>query len=280
MMKSVYSTITRKKKISGTPRYIPQSINQKKYVNLLENDKVPIVLGIGPAGCGKTLFACLSAINELMSGNIQKVILTRPIVCVEDEELGFLPGNIHRKMDPWTRPIFDIFTEFYDQKDIDIMVNSGIIEVSPLAYMRGRTFKNSFIIADEMQNSTPNQMLMLTTRVGENTKLVITGDLKQSDRCMSNGLLDIIQKVENYPISVNESMVQMVEMDHTDIRRSMVVSQILSMYETKHSVTDTIVYTDDTNSTNSPPLPLKKNIHTSNNDAALIPISQYKQLNL
>ena len=180
------------------PVYKPKSPNQELYYKYLNDPDIPIVFGIGPAGCGKTLLACVTAIEELRRGNIQKIVLTRPIVPVEEEELGFLPGNLIHKMDPWTRPIFDIFLEFYQQRDLDSMLQSGVIEISPLAYMRGRTFKRAFIIADEMQNSTPNQMLMLTTRIGDGTKMAITGDLKQSDRCDANGLLDFMNKFKAY----------------------------------------------------------------------------------
>ena len=180
------------------PVYKPKSPNQELYYKYLNDPDIPIVFGIGPAGCGKTLLACVTAIEELHRGNIQKIVLTRPIVPVEEEELGFLPGNLIHKMDPWTRPIFDIFLEFYQQRDLDSMLQSGVIEISPLAYMRGRTFKRAFIIADEMQNSTPNQMLMLTTRIGDGTKMAITGDLKQSDRCDANGLLDFMNKFKAY----------------------------------------------------------------------------------
>jgi len=180
------------------PEYKPKSPNQELYYKYLNDPDIPIVFGIGPAGCGKTLLACVTAIEELRRGNIQKIILTRPIVPVEEEELGFLPGNLIHKMDPWTRPIFDIFLEFYQQRDLDSMLQTGVIEISPLAYMRGRTFKRCFIIADEMQNSTPNQMLMLTTRIGDGTKMAITGDLKQSDRCAANGLLDFMNKFKAY----------------------------------------------------------------------------------
>lgn len=180
------------------PVYKPKSPNQELYYKYLNDPDTPIVFGIGPAGCGKTLLACVTAIEELRRGNIQKIVLTRPIVPVEEEELGFLPGNLIHKMDPWTRPIFDIFLEFYQQRDLDSMLQTGVIEISPLAYMRGRTFKRAFIIADEMQNSTPNQMLMLTTRIGDGTKMAITGDLKQSDRCDANGLLDFMNKFKAY----------------------------------------------------------------------------------
>jgi len=174
--------------------YKPKSSNQERYVKYLNDENTKILFAIGPAGTGKTMLACNQAIKELKSGKINKIILTRPIVPVEEEELGFLPGNINKKMDPWTRPIFDIFNEFYQKKDIEGMLNNNIIEISPLAFMRGRTFKNAYIIADEMQNSSPNQMLMLTTRIGEGSKMVITGDIKQTDRSMESGLSDFINK--------------------------------------------------------------------------------------
>jgi len=225
---------------SLAPLYKPRSENQRQYVSHLFNSDVPIVLGIGPAGCGKTLFACVSAIEGLKKGVFQKIVLTRPIVPVEEEELGFLPGSLVKKMDPWTRPLMDIFLEYYPQHELEFMIGSGVIEISPLAYMRGRTFKRCFIIADEMQNSTPNQMLMLTTRIGEGSKMAITGDLKQSDRCAANGLLDIMNKITDFrehsnlnSLSTNSSIlcgIAMVKMNKGDIERSPIVSKILEIY--------------------------------------------------
>lgn len=228
---------SKKKKLSElrslAPVYKPRSENQQQYVDYLTDKSSPIVLGIGPAGCGKTLFACTTAIQELRSGSIKKIILTRPIVPVEEEELGFLPGSLVNKMDPWTRPIFDIFLEFYQQKDLETMIHSGVIEISPLAYMRGRTFKGAYIIADEMQNSTPNQMLMLTTRIGAGSKMAITGDLKQSDRSASNGLLDIMIKIREQTLADSNFPIKMVEMNYGDIERSPIVATILAMYQNK-----------------------------------------------
>jgi phosphate starvation-inducible PhoH-like protein len=217
-----------------SPLYIPKTDNQKQYVNYLTNTSVPIVLGIGPAGSGKTLFACNQAVMSLKKGLIQKIILTRPVVPVE-EDIGFLPGNLIHKMDPWTRPIFDILLEYYTQKDIDSMLHSGTLEISPLAFMRGRTFKNAFIIADEMQNSSPNQMLMLTTRIGDESKLVITGDLQQSDRGVNNGLSDLMNKLKKYneyclKSGIDGPNISMVEMEAIDIQRSPIVSRLLEMY--------------------------------------------------
>ena len=230
------------------PKYAPRTPAQSAYVNALENRDLPIVFGIGPAGCGKTLFACLTAVKELRAGKINKIVLTRPIVPVEEEEIGFLPGSLVKKMDPWTRPIFDILLEFYPQRDLDHMVQNGVIEISPLAFMRGRTFKQAFIIADEMQNSTPNQMMMLTTRIGDDSKMIITGDLKQTDRGeRGNGLSDLIQKVEAYqsdllpmhadtgsvfPIQYKKD-IEIVRMTASDVQRNPIVTRILDIYQYK-----------------------------------------------
>jgi len=217
--------------------YKPKTPNQEEYVTHLSDLSIPIVLGIGPAGSGKTLFACNQAVMALKRRSVDKIILTRPVVSVE-EDIGFLPGSMINKMDPWTRPIFDILLEFYAQKDIDGMLHSGVLEISPLGYMRGRTFKNAFIIADEMQNSSPNQMLMLTTRIGERSKMVITGDLKQSDRGPDNGLADLMRKLtdyNNYCAQSNKSVpnIKMVLMKGEDIQRSPIVSTLLDIYSDK-----------------------------------------------
>ena len=228
------STLTmRVKKSKGetmraiAPLYVPKTGNQELYAKYLEDDRAKIVLGVGPAGSGKTLFACAAAITALRSGTIQKIVMTRPVVPVE-EDIGFLPGSMLNKMDPWTRPIFDILGEFYAQKDIDSMVHSGIIDIVPLAYMRGRTFKRAFIIADEMQNSSPNQMLMIATRIGDESRMVITGDLKQSDRGLNNGLADLLGRLKKSG-GADES-IRYVELESADVQRSPIVRRILDIY--------------------------------------------------
>lgn len=212
---------------SISPVYNPRGPNQKQYFNYLNDPSVSVLLGVGPAGTGKTLFACSTAVQELQKGNVQKIILTRPVVPVE-EDIGYLPGSLINKMHPWTRPLFDILEEYYNHRDVEAMLHSGTIEISPLAFMRGRTFKNCFVIADEMQNSSPNQMLMLSTRLGEGSRMVITGDLKQSDRCEDNGLLDLLQHINRYKKPMDE--IKMVNFNEKDVQRSHTVSKILDIY--------------------------------------------------
>jgi phosphate starvation-inducible PhoH-like protein len=218
------------KKSSNTnsPLYKPKTANQEKYVNSLKKDETKIIIVTGPAGSGKTLFACQKAIIDLKLEKINKIIITRPVVSV-DEEIGFLPGNIIKKMDPWTRPIFDIFSDFCSKTELDIMLLSGKIEICPLAFMRGRTFKHSFIIADEMQNSSPNQMKMLATRLGETTRMVITGDLHQTDIDKENGLCDFVHKIEKK--EEDSEMIQLIQLNSSDIERSAIVRKVLEIYD-------------------------------------------------
>ena len=213
-----------------SPSYSPKGYNQHLYVDTLNKPTNKLLFVIGPAGTGKTMFACLKAAELLKCGEINKVVVTRPIVSV-DEDLGFLPGNIAKKMDPWTRPIFDLFMEYYTKTELDSLVNTNVIEISPLAYMRGRTFKNSFIIADEMQNSSPSQMKMLTTRIGTNSRMVITGDLEQSDRTTDNGLKDILNKFNNYKRNQEDHLIKIIEMKNCDIERSEIVRKIIDIYK-------------------------------------------------
>ena len=219
--------IMKKKERSISPEYGPRTENQKKYVQSLSHADNDVLIAVGPAGTGKTLLACTYAVQRLREDSIQKIVLTRPIVPVE-EDIGYLPGKLNSKMEPWTRPIFDILSEYYDHRTITSMLQCGVIEIAPLAYMRGRTFKNSIIIADEMQNSSPNQMMMVTTRLGENSKLLITGDLNQSDKYEDNGLKDLIEKVDTY--EGNTDGIKICTFDEKDVQRSEIVSKMLAIY--------------------------------------------------
>jgi phosphate starvation-inducible PhoH-like protein len=221
-------------------QYVPLTVNQKLYTTSLENHHKVMTVAVGPAGTGKTLFACTHAIHSLKKGTVDKIVITRPLVSVEEEEIGFLPGNLVSKMDPWTKPIFDIFEEFYSVNDIHNLVKQGTIEIAPLAFMRGRTFHNTYIIADEMQNSSPNQITMLSTRVGKDSKLIITGDLKQGDRKDVNGLVYLLKKIAYYETKdgnvKNSPFIDVVYMSSNDVFRSPFVAHILSILNDEEAI--------------------------------------------
>lgn len=221
-------------KSKSKSKFEPRGVDQGLYVKYLNDVNTKIIAGVGTAGTGKTLFACDTAMKLLFQGDISKIILTRPLITVNDENLGFLPGTMNSKMNPWLLPVYDIFREYMTQKEIDKKVSEGIIEICPLGYMRGRTFKDCFIIADEMQNSTPSQILMLMTRLGANCKLAITGDLVQSDISGINGLSDFVDKynmLEHREAYVEPpSEIQIVHFGSYQIERSNVVKQIIEIY--------------------------------------------------
>ena len=206
-------------------KILPRNLNQERYLLKLLDDRKNIVFAIGPAGTGKTLLAVQTAVKEFKEGKIEKIIVTRPAVSV-DEDLGFLPGTLEQKMAPWTRPIFDVLREYFYSGEIESMIQEGVIEISPLAYMRGRTFKHSYIIADEMQNATPNQMKMLLTRLGEGSKMVVTGDLNQADRIDDNGLVDFVTKLEQ----TKSERLDIVKFHKGDIERHEAVGEVLEVY--------------------------------------------------
>ena len=196
----------------------PKTAGQCRYMLALRSPK-PIIVGTGPAGSGKTMLACQIAIEHIHSSFRGRVILTRPIVAA-DEDMGYLPGDIDKKMEPWTKPAYDIFERYLSHNQLE-----RCIAIEPLGYMRGRTFDNTVIIADEMQNSTPNQMKMLLTRIGTNTKLIVTGDLEQSDLGEHNGLAELIHKMDGMDLKYIEH----VQMDDDDIVRHPAVGEVLKV---------------------------------------------------
>lgn len=215
-------------KQSPAVNLIPKTINQEKYILSLLDENNDIVVGTGPAGTGKTYLAMLAAIKALKSGECKKIVLTRPMVEVEDEKIGFLPGDINQKMDPWMLPLYDVFHEFYSVADVTSMIERKVIEIAPLAFMRGRSLKNAFIILDEGQNATPNQIKMLLTRIGEGSKIVITGDTNQTDRRNSqNGLLDLQERLESSPIEG----ISLCKFELKDVQRHKIISEILKLYK-------------------------------------------------
>lgn len=199
---------------------------QSLYAKLLGNMNIPIVVGTGPAGTGKTFIASYIGAQKLASGHVKKLVLTRPAVSVEDEQHGYLPGTIEEKMAPWTRPIFDSLGKYYSKREITKLLTDEVIEICPLAYMRGRTFDNTWVIADEMQNSSAKQMKMILTRIGSGSRIIVTGDISQSDLdYRENGLLDFITRMNGI------QGIEHVKFDETDITRHPIIKDVLDMYE-------------------------------------------------
>ena len=219
---------------------LPRNINQRKYFDLLNAENPSIVIASGSAGTGKTLLATHVGVKKLVSQEFKKIIITRPTVSV-DESIGFLPGTLEKKMEPWTRPVFDVLSMHFTKKKIDDMMNDQIIEICPLGFLRGRSFNNCWIMCDESQNTTVNQMLMVLTRIGEGSKIVITGDPKQYDRGFStNGLTDLLERVEYHAINNNVESIFMpnakedigiVKFDDSDVERHRIIPLILDMYK-------------------------------------------------
>ena len=207
---------------------VPRTRNQERLVLALQDPDSHIVVTVGPAGTGKTYLAMQAAVKALREGECERIVMTRPAVGVEDERHGFLPGNLVAKMEPWTRPLLDVMREYYRPQDILAMIEDQVVEIAPLAFMRGRTFKHSWIIADEMQNATPAQAKMLMTRIGTNSKIVITGDVEQADRSKGdNGLLDLCSRLENN--SVNG--IAVCKLEARDVQRHHIIGPVLKLYE-------------------------------------------------
>lgn len=205
---------------------LPRSIAQEDYCDALEAPHKHIVFAMGPAGCGKTLLATLFALKGYLDGTFERIVITRPAVSV-DEKHGFLPGDLNKKMEPWMMPILDVFNEYLHPKKVERMIEEGEIEIAPLGFMRGRTFKNAIVIGDEMQNSLPSQMKMLLTRIGENSRMIITGDLRQHDRGFeTNGLKDFVDRLE----ARGSEGIAVCRFDNGDVERHPIIEEILGIY--------------------------------------------------
>lgn len=206
---------------------VPRTRNQERLVLALNDTSQHIIVTAGPAGTGKTYLAMQTAIKALKQGDCDRIVMTRPAVGVEDERHGFLPGNLVAKMEPWTRPLLDVMREYYRPQEILAMIEDQVIEIAPLAFMRGRTFKNSWIIADEMQNATPAQVKMLMTRIGQNSRIVITGDVEQADRSRGdNGLLDLTERLQQNPVPG----IAVCTLENRDVQRHTIIGSVLKLY--------------------------------------------------
>jgi phosphate starvation-inducible PhoH-like protein len=205
-------------------KIVAKTKGQKAYVDLLQANEV--VFGLGPAGTGKTYVAVAKAVESLKKREVERIILSRPAV-EAGERLGFLPGDMKEKVDPYLRPLYDALYDMMPADKVDRMLTSGEIEIAPLAFMRGRTLSESYVIIDEAQNTTPVQMKMVLTRLGQNSRMVITGDLSQIDlpHGQPSGLADAVGLLENV------AGVGIIHLSGDDVVRHPVVARILRAYE-------------------------------------------------
>ena len=210
---------TRKKTI------VPRSATQVTYMEAMNRND--IIFALGPAGTGKTYLAVAQAVSQLITGTVDKLILSRPAV-EAGERLGFLPGDMKEKVDPYLRPIYDALYDTLPAEQVERRIASGEIEIAPLAFMRGRTLANAFIVLDEAQNTTPTQMKMFLTRIGEGCQVVVNGDVEQSDIRGPNGLADAVSRVRGLP------RVHVHKFVRDDIVRSGLVRDLMDRYEVSH----------------------------------------------
>ena len=207
---------------------VPKTLGQKLYLQSMLAH--PIVFGIGPAGTGKTYLAMAAAVSALLKNEVERIILTRPAV-EAGETLGFLPGDLREKILPYLRPLYDALNDMLDAEDISRLTEKGVIEIAPLAYMRGRTLSHAFVVLDEAQNTTPEQMMMFLTRLGEDSRMVITGDITQIDlpRSKASGLLEVRHILSAIP------GIDFHTFSGSDVVRHPLVGKIIDAYENYRS---------------------------------------------
>ncbi|MGP4016413.1 PhoH family protein [Saccharopolyspora sp. 5N708] len=209
----------------------PKTLNQKRYVDAIDHHTV--VFGIGPAGTGKTYLAMAKAVQALQAKQVNRIILTRPAV-EAGERLGFLPGTLYEKIDPYLRPLYDALHDMVDPESVPRLTQAGTIEIAPLAYMRGRTLNDAFIILDEAQNTTPEQMKMFLTRLGFGSKIVVTGDVTQID--LPGGQRSGLKVVQEILSGVDD--VHFALLDSHDVVRHRLVTDIVNAYDRWHALED------------------------------------------
>jgi len=203
---------------------LPRNTAQETYIAALNEPGNHIVIAVGPAGTGKTKLATEYAISQLRKGEIDKIVITRPVMPLDDRDIGYLKGSLREKTEPWMMPILDVFWECYSRFEVDEMIEEGTLEMVPLSYIRGRTFKNAIVICDEAQGTTPTSMKAVLTRIGDGSKMIITGDTNQSDHGDKNGLTDFLQRYYEIP------GVSVVRFKRCHSVRHSVISGILGLY--------------------------------------------------
>lgn len=219
-----------KQRSFGKKIIAPKSLTQRRYVDAIE--KYDLVFGVGPAGTGKTYLAVAMAVSALLSKRVSRIVLTRPAV-EAGERLGFLPGTLQEKVDPYVRPLYDALYDMIEAEKIEKLLERNTIEVAPIAFMRGRTLNDSFIILDEAQNATPEQMKMILTRQGFNSKMVVTGDPTQIDLTTGqrSGLIEVIDVLRGV------EGIRFVQFDDRDVVRHSLVQKIVKAYERYNEIT-------------------------------------------
>lgn len=208
----------------------PRNPAQTQFKRILHNEKSDIIINVGTAGTGKTLFTCQESVVKLLNKEIENIVISRPCISVDNEDIGFLPGNLKEKMDPWMKPCMEYFKPFI-QKNNSLVKK---IEVCPIAYMRGRTFDNSIVIIEEAQNTTPIQMKLILTRIGKNSKIIINGDLSQSDIKTTNGLEDFMKKLSLYypnEDELNKDGFHIIRYQSEFVLRNPIIKKLNSIYD-------------------------------------------------
>lgn len=220
------------KGVKSQVSFSPRNLTQARLLKAIQNEKNHIIFALGPAGSGKSYLVAKHAIQSLMEGKVDKIVITRPTVA-NGENIGYLPGNLEEKMEPWVLPIYDVFMEHQGitKNEIRNLTAKGTIEIAPFSFMRGRSLKNSIIIADEMQNATIDQMKMLLTRIGEGSKILITGDLEQTDldrKRIESGLQHFLKAFNLY--ENDKEGIEVINFSKNEIVRHPIISKILDIY--------------------------------------------------
>lgn len=205
---------------------LPRNVAQEAYLDMLNDESKAIVFAMGPAGTGKSMLATVYALQQLKAGYIKKIVITRPAIST-DESHGFLPGTLTEKLAPWCRPIIDILKEYFSVPEVDRMIADEIIELGAIGMLRGRTFKDCIVILDEAQSATANQMKMVLTRIGDRSRIFVTGDIQQHERGFEdNGLKDFVARLENH----KSNSIGICRFGKCDIERHPVIDEVLTLY--------------------------------------------------
>jgi phosphate starvation-inducible protein PhoH and related proteins len=253
--------------IHAAAKMITKTENQKQYLSYLSNEDTKLIIATGHAGTGKTYIACQYALEKICNKSYQRIIVTRPMLTVSNEAIGYLPGSLETKIEPWMKNIINCLKENTSSNLVKSYLASKQIEFVPMGFMRGSTIQNTIVIADEMQNSTPMQMKMLLTRIGENSKMIITGDIHQKDQIEKSGLEDILEKLELYK-SKDNLPIEKIEFTLEDIQREGFVKTILEIYDAQPPKNKTLTTLEKYRN-------LINDDKPDSYDAAMIPKSQY-----